>query len=211
MSEVATVIVVDDDASVRESLRALLTSLGHSVQIFADAQTFLESKYRDRPGCLILDVELPGVSGLDVQRRLAELGSVLPIIFLTGQGDIPMSVRAIKAGAMEFLTKPFKAEQLAVAIRAALTADHAARSERAELAELRRRYDSLTPREREVMDGVLAGMLNKQIAAELGKTEGTVKEQRAHVMSKMQAGSLPELVGFATRLGLMERFLARPK
>jgi FixJ family two-component response regulator len=203
MTEAApTIFVVDDDSSVRESLRRLFASLGYLVHVFEDARGFLDSKYAGRPGCLVLDVGLPDASGLEVQRKLAEIGSVMPIVFLTGQGDIPMSVRAIKAGAVEFLTKPLDPDRLVDAVRAALAADQASRGDRAELQELRRRYDSLTGREREVMDGVVAGLLNKQIAAELGKTEATVKEQRGHVMSKMQAGSVPQLVRFATRLGI---------
>jgi FixJ family two-component response regulator len=201
--EAPTISIVDDDPSVRDSLRRMFLSLGYSARVFSNAREFLDSRWRDAPGCLVLDVELPDLSGLEVQKQLAEVGSRPPIVFLTGQGDIPMSVRAIKAGAVEFLTKPFKHEQLVSAVRTALDADRASRRERHELAELRGRYESLTAREREVMAGVLAGLLNKQIAAELGKTEATVKEQRAHVMAKMQATSLAELVLFATRLGIM--------
>jgi FixJ family two-component response regulator len=207
--EASTIFVVDDDPSVRDSLRRMFISLGCSARVFSNAREFLDSRWRDAPGCLVLDVELPDLTGLEVQKHLAELGSRLPIVFLTGQGDIPMSVRAIKAGAVEFLTKPFKHEQLAGAIRTALEADRASRRERHELAELRERYESLTAREREVMAGVIAGQLNKQIAAELGKTEATVKEQRAHVMSKMQAGSLAQLVLLATRLGMMGELVPR--
>jgi FixJ family two-component response regulator len=202
-----TVFIVDDDASVRDALRRLFISLGYAARAFPNAREFLDSRWRDAPGCLVLDVELPDLSGLEVQKHLAEVGSQLPIVFLTGQGDIPMSVRAIKAGAVEFLTKPVKQEQLGSAIRTALDANRASRRERRELAELRGRYASLTAREREVMAGVIAGLLNKQIAGELGKTEATVKEQRAHVMSKMQAASLAELVLFATRLGIMNERL----
>jgi FixJ family two-component response regulator len=197
-----TVFVVDDDESVRTSLHRLLRSLGYQANVFADARSFLQSRRREGSGCVVLDVELPDLNGLEVQRELSALGSLMPIVFLTGRGDIPMSVRAMKAGAAEFLTKPFQPEQLAEAIRAALEADARRRRERDDLDELHLRYESLTAREREVMAGVVAGLLNKQIAAELGKTEATVKEQRAHVMSKMRAASLADLVRFATRLGI---------
>jgi FixJ family two-component response regulator len=207
-----TVFIVDDDESVRTSLRRLVRSLGYHASAFADAHSFLQSRRSEGPGCVILDVELPDLNGLEVQRELSALGSLMPIVFLTGRGDIPTSVRAMKAGAMEFLTKPFQPEQLAQAIRAALEADARLRRERDDLAELRLRYESLTAREREVMAGVVAGLLNKQIAAELGKTEATVKEQRAHVMSKMRASSLADLVRFATRLGIvMEAAPTLPK
>jgi FixJ family two-component response regulator len=197
-----TVFIVDDDPSVRESVRRLVSSLGYSAQTCASAEEFLESLHPDILGCVILDVQLPELNGLEVQARLADLGLQLPIIFLTGRGDIPTSVRAMKAGAMEFLTKPFRNVQLVEAIRAALDVDRARRQGRIELAELRRRFESLSARERQVMAKVIEGLLNKQIAADFGTTEATVKQQRAQVMSKMGAGSLAELVRVGARLGI---------
>jgi len=196
------VFVVDDDAAVRSSLQRLITSVGFAVEVFASARAFLDARRPDTPGCLVLDVRLPGLSGLALQRELAETDAELPIIFITGHGDIPMSVQAMKAGAVEFLTKPFRAQQLLDAIRGAIARDRAMRAERRERTELRRRYASLTPRERDVLERIVAGLLNKQIAGELGTTEATVKEQRGHVMAKMQAGSVAELVRFVSKLGI---------
>jgi FixJ family two-component response regulator len=201
-AEIPVVFVVDDDRSVRDSLRRLITSLGMAVEVFPTAQAFLGASRADAPACLVLDVRLPGLSGLDVQEQLVKTNATLPIIFLTGHGDIPMSVRAMKAGAVEFLTKPFREQDLLDAIHHAIDRDRAVRAERHELAELRRRYETLTPRERDVMAGVVAGLLNKQIAGEFGTTEATVKEQRAQVMLKMRAGSVAELVRSAGRLGV---------
>jgi FixJ family two-component response regulator len=197
-----TVFIVDDDSSVRESVRRLVSSLGYSARTYASAELFLESLRPDAVGCVILDVLLPNLNGLEVQARLADLGLQLPIIFLTGRGDIPMAVQAMKAGATEFLTKPFRQEQLALAIRDALNVDRAMQKDRVEVAELRRRYGSLSARERQVMAKVIEGQLNKQIAADFGTTEATVKQQRAQVMSKMRAGSLAELVRFGARIGI---------
>src|SRR2546430_3227498 len=201
-AETPVVFVVDDDRSVRDSLRRLFTSIGMTVEVFPTAQAFLSAPRGDAPSCLVLDVRLAGQSGLDLQRELADTNATLPIIFLTGHGDIPMSVRAMKAGAIEFLTKPFRGQDLLDAIRHAIERDRTIRAERRERTELRGRYASLTPRERDVLARIVAGLLNKQIAGELGTSEATVKEQRAHVMAKMQAGSVADLVRFASRLGI---------
>ena len=198
----ATVFVVDDDAPMRESLKNLIRSVGLRAELFASAQEFLRSKRPDVPACLVLDVRLRGLSGLDLQKRMAEAKIELPIIFITGYGDIPMTVQAMKAGAVEFLTKPFRNQELLDAIQQALERDRTAREQRAKNDELYDRYDSLTPREREVMTLVVAGLLNKQIAGELGTSETTVKNHRHQVMEKMGADSVAELVKMAYKLGI---------
>ena len=193
----STVFVVDDDRSVREGLVDLIHSIGMKVEAFGSAQEFLRCKLPETPACLVLDVRLPGPSGLDLQRQLGRSEHPIPVIFITGHGDIPMSVRAMKEGAVEFLTKPFRDQDLLDAIHQALDSDRAAREQRAKAAELRRRYESLTPREREVMQLVVRGLLNKQIASELGASEVTIKMHRGQVMHKMRAESVVQLLHMA--------------
>jgi FixJ family two-component response regulator len=196
------VFVVDDDSSMREALVDLITSVGLPVQAFKCAREFLDHRKPDAPACLVLDVRLPGPSGLDLQRELLNSETPIPIIFVTGHGDIPMSVRAIKDGAVEFLPKPFRDQDLLDAIQHGLEIDRAARSERAITAAIRQRYASLTKREREVMALIVSGLLNKQIAAELGSSEVTVKIHRTHVMRKMKAESVVQLVHMAEKIGV---------
>lgn len=198
-----TVFVVDDDPSMRTYLRRLFESVSLRVVVFSSAEEFLRSTRPDAPSCLVLDVQMPGLSGLDLQRELARADLLIPIIFVTGHGDIPMSVQAMKAGAVEFLTKPFRNQELLDAVREAHARDRVARRRGAEAAELRARYERLTPREREVFALVVAGFLNKQVAAQLGASERTVKAHRAQVVQKMEADSLADLVRMAEKLGVV--------
>jgi FixJ family two-component response regulator len=198
-----TVFIVDDDANVRRSIQDLLSSVALRSEAFATPQEFLERKHTDGPGCLVLDIRLPGMSGLDCQRRLAEAGVTLPIIFITGHGDVPFAVRAMKSGAVEVLTKPFRPQELLDAVQQALDQDRGRIAKRRETAEVRTRYETLTAREREVMELVVSGLLNKQIAARLGTGEHTVKIHRAHVMDKMKATSLAALIQMADMLAIL--------
>jgi FixJ family two-component response regulator len=202
MTEVAPIVfVVDDSLAVREAITSLLGSVGLQVQTFGSARDFLGHPRPDAPACLVLDVRLPGLSGLDLQRELAHTGSATPIVFITGHGDIPMSVQAMKAGATEFLTKPFRDQQLLDAVQAAIDRDREQRARMAEIAILRNRYESLTPREREVLTLVVTGLRNKQIASRLGTSEITVKAHRHQVMHKLKANTVVDLVRTFQRLG----------
>jgi FixJ family two-component response regulator len=199
------VYVIDDDSAARTAVRSLLDSVGLRVETFGSARDFLEYPRPDAPACMVLDVRLPGVSGLDFQRDLAARNIAIPIIFITGHGDIPMSVEAMKAGAVEFLTKPFRGQVLLDAIQKAIERDRAVRAQESQIIELRARAASLTPREHEVMQFVISGLLNKQIAAALGTSERTIKIHRGQAMRKMGADSLPDLVRMAERLGIPSR------
>ena len=196
----ATVFVIDDDVSVRESIEEMVKSIGLRAQTFASTTAFLQTPLRDGPNCLVLDVRLPGVSGLNFQHELSRADIRIPIVFITGFGDIPMSVRAMKAGAVEFLTKPFRDQDLLDAIQHALEKDRMMRKQRLEVAELRKRFETLTEREGQVMAMVVAGKLNREIAAVLGTSEITVKVQRSHVMRKMLAQSVIDLVRMSEKL-----------
>src|ERR1700720_91747 len=208
MTQTASVVfVVDDDPSVRRAIKLLLESIGLEVELFGSAQEFLPSGPTKGPSCLILDVRLPGVSGLDFQRQLAEANINIPIIFISAHGDVPMTVRAMKAGAVEFLTKPFRDQDLLDAVQSALERDRARRQREAGIATLRERFESLSAREREVVAMVVSGMLNKQIAAKIGITENTVKVHRSRAMEKMQAKSLADLVKMVDRLGILPQAL----
>lgn len=205
MTEIPVVFAVDDDPSVRSSLKFLLSTVGLQAETFDSPDGFLRKELPDVPSCLVLDVRLPGLSGLDLQRELAARNIRIPIVFLTGHADIPMSVRAMKAGAVEFLTKPFRDEDLLNAVRVALDQDRARREQEREVAQLWRRFNSLTSRQQEVVSMVVGGMLNKQIAAQLGTAESTVKVHRSRAMEKMQAGSLAELIRMIQKVSSLRK------
>jgi FixJ family two-component response regulator len=200
VEDVPTVFIIDDDAGVRDSIQDLVESVGLHAEVFATAKEFLTGERRDGPSCLVLDVRLPDTSGLDLQQKLRRAGVAIPIIFITGHADVPMTVKAMKSGAVEFLTKPFREQDLLDVIQRALGRDRRVRESRRQLDELQKRYGTLSAREREVMSLVVSGLLNKQIAAELGASETTVKIHRGRVMQKMQANSLPDLVRMADKL-----------
>ena len=203
MNERAPIVfVVDDDPSVRRSIKRLIGSVGLQVELFGSAQEFLLSKRPDAPSCLVLDIRLPGISGLDFQHKLAEANIHIPIIFITAHGDIPMTVRAMKAGAVEFLTKPFREQDLLDAVQVALERDRARRQREADIATLRERFESLTPREREVLPWVVSGLLSKQIADAIGTSEASVKVHRSQLMRKMSADSVADLVRMAEKMGI---------
>jgi FixJ family two-component response regulator len=204
-SVIPTVFIIDDDRGMRQSIQDLVESVGLRAESFATGEEFLRRKPTHDPSCLVLDVRLPQMSGLDFQRQLAETGVEIPIIFVTAHGDVPMSVRALKSGAVEFLTKPFRDQDLLDAIHQALQRDRTARERQAEIHDLQQRYHALTAREREVMTLVVSGMLNKQIASEIGASEATVKIHRGHVMQKMLAGSVVDLLRMADKLKLSAR------
>ncbi len=203
-----TVFVIDDDKAIRSAVKNLLESVGLRAEVFSSPREFLKGESKDKPGCLVLDVRLPGASGLDFQGELAKAHVEIPVIFITGHGDIPMSVQAMKAGAMDFLTKPFRDQDLLDAIQRAIGRDKARRQQQNEGVEIRNRFNSLTPREREVMSLIVEGLLNKQVAAQLGTSETTVKIHRGQVMRKMQAQSLPDLVRMSERLGPLPKSIS---